>query len=114
MAFYFEQLQENGFVCNYWRITRIEFDSEHLHSYVLLTLYKDKKARDDGRPGTGKVLRYDWKGEDYPFTVEAMQKNDPYKIAYEKIKSLKTKKTILKNGKKISEEYFVWKGVEEI
>ena len=75
---------DNGFTAEYWKITKIEFNSINETSIVELSLFKDQVARDAGKE---RILfkSFSWNSNDFPFTVSALDADNPYVIAYAKI-----------------------------
>lgn len=76
-----------GFTCNYWSISYISIDKINKVSSVKIVLYKDETAKKVDKKSAilGIEIDYVWHGDNFPFTVEALSQNDPYKIAYSKI-----------------------------
>jgi len=87
MALKMSKELDNGFTAEYWKITKIDFNVLNEVSFVELSLYKDAAARTSGKD---RVLAktYSWNGDDYPFSSDAMDNDNPITIAYTKIKTL--------------------------
>jgi len=87
MALSLSKEQPSGLVCSYWRLLSVKLDAASQRAEVCLGLYKDKEARQAGKePATW--AHYEWSGDDYPFTVAAMDEANPVALAYAKLKAL--------------------------
>ena len=74
-----------GFTGNYWKIIDVYIDDFSTKAYVKVGLWKDSTARTNKNiPLTAK--QYTWCDTDYPFTDSALAAEDPWKIAYDKMK----------------------------
>lgn len=74
----------------YYKIVEINTNWLEKSSHVVMLGYLDQTARQELRqPIVSKV--YDWSGDEFPFTLEALdlEGNNQIKIAYAKIKESK-------------------------
>lgn len=67
---------------DHWSISEYWVNSKILQSYVIINLYKDSAIKDLGKPPLPVYKRFDWNGEDFPFTEESI------KVAGASIKTL--------------------------
>lgn len=75
----------HGVSANYWKITILDIDFLSEIAIVQIDLFLNQAARDaDKRPLYH--YRFTWQGADFPFTVDAMDVDNPLTIAYNKIK----------------------------
>lgn len=86
MALQLDKELATGFIASYWRIDRIEIDKKNKLGRVTMNLYKDKTASTD----KDRIVTQEfyWEKAEYPFSVQALDDADPFKIAYAKIKTL--------------------------
>lgn len=87
MAIKKQKESKAGLTGEYWSIKSITIDKANKQSSAVLMLHKDADAKKvqgkSSMPGEDKF--YSWNGVKFPFSVEALDAKDPYKIAYEKI-----------------------------
>ena len=75
----------------YFKIVETNINWLNRSSHITLVGWVDRQARLDGKQPI--ISRsYDWSGEDFPFDFEELDEEgmNTVKIAYDKIKSLKT------------------------
>jgi hypothetical protein len=87
MALKIEKDTNYGVSATYWKIIETNINYLSKNSRVVVAGYIDQKARDNGKePLAG--FGFDWNGEEFPFSVDALTEENPVKIAYEKIKKI--------------------------
>ena len=88
MALIKQQEQSSGVTGEYWRILETNISYQSQLARVVLGLYKDKQARNDGKE-TLHIESFDWSGEDFPFTIDELTRCNPVQLSYVKIKESK-------------------------
>lgn len=80
-----------GIDANYWKVVDLNVNWLTKQSHISLLGWNSKTDRVEGKQSLASRV-YDWSGEDFPFTIEALdaENENAVKIAYEKIKSLST------------------------
>lgn len=76
---------KTGYIANYWRITSIHLDLLQDLSVVNLSLFKDRQASLDGNMPVD-IRTFEWRKDRNPLTVDNMEKENVYEIAYNRIK----------------------------
>lgn len=87
MALQKNTLTQYGVDANYWKLAQVNIDCVGLTAHVELSLYVSRDARIAGNQVISSVA-FDWSGENFPFTKDAMAAGSVYVAAYDKIKSL--------------------------
>lgn len=85
---------ENGFEAEYWKVLETNINYLNKNSHVTIGLYKDKQARIDGKRPV-ETQSFDWAGDNFPFTVGAMEQENVIAISYEKIKEPKLETVVI-------------------
>jgi hypothetical protein len=75
----------HGVSANYWKITILDVDFLSEIAIVQIDLFLNQAARDAGKNSLYHY-RFTWSGDDFPFTTDAMDVDNPLTIAYNKIK----------------------------
>lgn len=88
MGLQLKHVLENGIVGNYWRISDIFINMDKSYSRVSLSLYKNVDSRNDNKPPI-LTNTIELVNDNFPFSLEAMDKENIYKIAYNAIKKPK-------------------------
>ena|SRR3990167_329993 len=88
-----------GIEANYWKITNIILDILNQEAEVMMSLYKDKSARDAGASPID-YRTFTWNDrqipkKEFPFMIAAMDLKNPIKIGYEEIKKSEEFKSAL-------------------
>lgn len=70
----------------YWKIVQTNINWLNNTSHVVLAGFLNQQTREDGKQPM-QLENFDWSGDDFPFSIEEMNKldNNVVKIAYEKI-----------------------------
>lgn len=85
MGLALEKESDTGALCVYQKVTRIEIFPALEKSNIDLSFYVSKEKADLGK-GHEMVIGFFSKGENFPFTEEALSKKSAVQIAYETIK----------------------------
>ena len=88
-----------GVEAEYWRITNIILDIAEQEAEAMMSLYKDKSARDAGASPID-YRTFTWNDrqipkKEFPFMIAAMDLKNPIKIGYEEIKKSEEFKSAL-------------------
>lgn len=83
MALQLAQATGFGETYDFWRIVTITIDKAKLRSSVSIGLFKSSV---ETQSVAGR--NYSWDGSDFPFSLAAIQAEDPWKITYDKLKLL--------------------------
>ena len=72
----------------YWKVAETNINYLTNQAHVTLLGFVSKEARDAGKQSI-MDRSYDWSGDDFPFTIEELDKAgiNAVKLAYEKIKA---------------------------
>lgn len=84
MALQKDKTLDTGVVGNYWRLINLTIDRVANSAILSLALYLTKASRDSGMAPLD-ITQYNWSDGAFPFTTEAMDANNPIKIAYDTI-----------------------------
>jgi hypothetical protein len=76
----------SGVQANYHKITRLNIDVVNKHADVTLALYVSEELKTEGKEPISNQGFF-WSGDDYPFTIDALNSSNPIAIAYAKIKA---------------------------
>ena len=90
MALQFQITDDWGNLANYWILIKIDINKLETTSVIYFQCFKDQTARfADKKPVDQKT--YYWNDLSFPFDLNAMNaaNNNPFKIAYDKIKTLR-------------------------
>jgi hypothetical protein len=87
MALQLSKELDTGVTGDYWRVVLVQLSPLGDRSTVIVCLYKDAAARAADKTPL-ETREYSWNAADYPFAVAALDEDNPYVIAYEKLKTL--------------------------